>query len=228
MASPRAGAGDGTPHRPRVWTSGRAHGRRSLPATAGRRQRERSDATVEDLLAAARALFAADGYSATSLDAVCLRAGVTKGALYHHFQGKQQLFSAVYAREQEQLTRIITAAYLRVEDPWEAVFESSRAYLEASLDPEVQRITLFDAPGALGWEAMRTLGTNCRDLTGRGVARAIELGAITARPAEPLTSMLYGGLSECAMAIARAEDPGAALSDAVDDLRRLFDALARV
>ncbi|WP_327291823.1 TetR/AcrR family transcriptional regulator [Streptomyces sp. NBC_01198] len=190
-------------------------------------QRERSDATVEDLLAAARTLFANSGYAATSLDAVCEGAGVTKGALYHHFAGKKQLFSAVYAREQERLAARITAAYVAVaDDPWEAVLEGCRAYLEASLDPEVQRITLFDAPGALGWEAMRDLGVNCRELTRKGIARAIRKGAILERPAAPLTSMLYGGLSESAMAIVRADDPQAALGEALADLRTLFDALA--
>ncbi|MEW1866445.1 TetR/AcrR family transcriptional regulator [Streptomyces sp. NBC_00669] len=192
------------------------------------RQRERSDATVDDLVTAARTLFAADGYGATSLDAVCERAGVTKGALYHHFAGKRELFGAVYAREQEGLAAAISAAYLKVaDDPWEAVFAGSRAYLEASLDPEVQRITLFDAPGALGWETMRTLGVDCRELTLRGVARAIRKGAIPDRPADPLTSMLYGGLSESAMAVARADDPQVALAETLDGLRRLFDAIAR-
>jgi AcrR family transcriptional regulator len=195
---------------------------------AGRRtQQQRSDATVEDLVHAARDLFAADGYAATSLDAVCERAGVTKGALYHHFAGKKQLFSAVYIREQERLAEKVSAAYRKVaDDPWEAVFEGSRTYLEASLDPEVQRITLFDAPGALGYEAMRDLGVNCRELTLSGVQRAIRKGAIPPRPAAPLTAMLYGGLSESAMAIVRAEDPKAAMDETLADLRMLFDALA--
>jgi AcrR family transcriptional regulator len=225
-ASAAASIGNGTRQ-----TGARPRGAADRPAgpavPARQRQRERSDATVEDLLTAARALFAADGYAATSLDAVCERAGVTKGALYHHFSGKRQLFSAVYAREQQRLSETISAAYLVVaEDPWEAVFAGSRAYLEASLDPEVQRITLFDAPGALGWEAMRDLGVNCRELTLRGVSRAIGTGAIPPRPAEPLTSLLYGGLSESAMAVVRAEDPRAALREVLADLRRLFDALA--
>jgi AcrR family transcriptional regulator len=189
-------------------------------------QQERSDATVEDLLVAARALFAADGYTATSLEAVCERAGVTKGALYHHFAGKKQLFAAVYGREQQRMNELITAAYFTVEEPWDAVFEGSRAYLEACLDPEVQRITLFDAPSALGWEAMREVDDSCRELTRQGVDRAIRKGAIPARPAAPLTSMLFGGLSESAMAIVRADDPRAALDEALVDLRRLFDALA--
>jgi AcrR family transcriptional regulator len=214
VAAPRTGTGSG---------AGTVATRK---AAARPTQRERSDATVEDLLTAARALFAAEGYAATSLDAVCERAGVTKGALYHHFSGKKQLFSAVYTREQERLAEQISTAYLQVADPWEAVYEGSRAYLEGALDPEVQRITLFDAPGALGWEAMRDLGVNCRQLTLRGVKYAIRTGAIAQRPADPLTSMLYGGLSESAMAIVRADDPRAALAETLADLRTLFDALA--
>ncbi len=223
MAAPRTGTGGGVR---RTGAGPRADG----PAgTAPRqRQRERSDATVEDLIRAGRALFAAEGYAGTSLDTVCERAGVTKGALYHHFAGKRQLFGAVYSREQEHLAATITAAYREAaDDPWEAVFEGSRAYLEASLDPEVQRITLFDAPGALGWEAMRDMGVNCRELILRGVERALRKDAIPPRPPGPLTAMLYGGLSESAMAVVRAEDPQTALKETVDDLRRLFDAIAK-
>ena len=233
MAAPRT-AIEGGPRR----TAGRAGtpspgavaagSRAAAGGAAGRRQRERSDATVDDLLTAARALFAADGYAATSLDAVCDRAGVTKGALYHHFSGKRQLFSAVYSREQELLNARISAAYREVaDDPWEAVHEGSRAYLEASLDPGTQRITLLDAPGALGWEAMHELGVNCRELTLRGVERAVRRGAIAPRAAEPLASMLYGGLSESAMAVVRSDDPQAALAETLAGLRLMFDALAR-
>jgi AcrR family transcriptional regulator len=221
---------------PRTATGGRGRRAGGRPAAAGagteaapsgRRQRERSDATVEDLLTAARELFAADGYAATSLDAVCDRAGVTKGALYHHFSGKQQLFSAVYAREQDHLNARITAAYAEAaDDPWEAVYQGSRAYLEASLDPGVQRITLLDAPGALGWELTHELGDNCRALTLRGVERAIRRGAVAPQAAEPLASMLYGGLSESAMAVVRSADPGAALAETLAGLRLMFDALA--
>jgi AcrR family transcriptional regulator len=199
---------------------------RTPQAPTRQRQRDRSDATVEDLVTAARALFAAEGYAATSLDAVCERAGVTKGALYHHFAGKQQLFGAVFTREQERLAETVGAAYLKLPgDPWEALYQGSRAYLEASLDPDVQRITLLDAPGALGWDAMRDLGVNCRGLIRRGVSRAKAAGVFPSRSAEPLTSILYGGLSESAMAVARSEDPKTALDDALTDLRRIFDAL---
>ena len=231
MAAPRTATEGGarrTGARPPAPARTGASARSTAAGAPGRRQRERSDATVEDLLAAARALFAADGYAATSLDAVCDRAGVTKGALYHHFSGKQQLFSAVYSREQDLLNARITAAYREVaDDPWEAVYEGSRAYLEASLDPGVQRITLLDAPGALGWEAMHELGVNCRELTLRGVERAVRRGAIAPRAAEPLASMLYGGLSESAMAVVRSDDPQAALAETLAGLRLMFDALAR-
>jgi AcrR family transcriptional regulator len=225
VAAPRTGARGGVR---RTGTGSRGADVLAVAAAPRQRRRERSDATVEDLIRAGRVLFAADGYAGTSLDAVCERAGVTKGALYHHFAGKQQLFSAVYSREQEQLAATISAAYREAAgDSWQAVFEGGRAYLEASPDPEVQRITLFDAHGALGREAMRDLGVNCRELTLAGVERAVRKGAIPPRPAGPLTSMLYGGVSESAMAVVRTEDPQAALRETRDDLRTLFDAIVR-
>jgi AcrR family transcriptional regulator len=191
-------------------------------------QRERSDATVDDLVRAARALFAEDGYAATSLEAICDRAGVSKGALYHHFSSKRDVFRVVYEREQEHLSEVVRgAAAKEAERPWEAVFEGCRAFLEASLDPQVQRITQLDAPGALGWEGMRELSGNCLELTRLGVARAVESGAIPARPVDPLTFLLYGALGESALAIARAKDQPAALAETVAELRTLFDALAR-
>ena len=201
----------------------RLHG---VPATS--RRQEYSASTRRALVEVATELFTRRGYARTSLDEIVAGARVTKGALYHHFSGKQQLFSAVYSREQDLLNARITAAYREVaDDPWEAVYEGSRAYLEASLDPGVQRITLLDAPGALGWEAMHELGVNCRELTLRGVERAVRRGAIAPRAAEPLASMLYGGLSESAMAVVRSDDPQAALAETLAGLRLMFDALAR-
>ena len=95
--------------------------RQSVPTKQSRRsQAERSEATTSALVEAARELFARDGFEATSLDAVAARAYVTKGAVYHHFDGKRQLFEAVFAREVEQLTATLAAVYARKKDPWDA------------------------------------------------------------------------------------------------------------
>src|SRR5947207_4410833 len=101
-------------------------------------QHQRTEATTAALVEAARDLFAEDGYAATSLDAVVSKAGLTKGALYHHFAGKRELFAAVFAAEQDTLIEVVAAAYAEREDPWEAFEAACRAFVEACQEPGVQ------------------------------------------------------------------------------------------
>src|SRR5262245_14957814 len=115
---------------------------------ARRTQAERTEATIGALVDAARELFARDGYEATSLSAVAARADVTKGAVYHHFDGKRQLFEAVFTREVERMAAPLVAAYGRKKDPWDAFQAGCRAFLDECLDPELQRILLIDAQAA--------------------------------------------------------------------------------
>lgn len=191
-----------------------------------RTQRERSETTVAALVAAARELFANDGYAATSLDAVAGAAGVTKGALYHHFEGKRELFRAVYEHEQQQLVAAIGEAYARKADPWDAFEAGCRAFIESSLDPGLQRITLLDAPGALGWEAIREIESPALQLTELGIERAMDAKRLPRRPPEPLAHLLFGAMCEGAMKIARSEDPQAAQRAVWAELRRMLRALA--
>src|SRR5215203_679349 len=162
-------------------------------------QAQRTEATTGALIDAARELFAQDGFAATSLDAVVARAGVTKGALYHHFDSKRALFRAVYEREQSEQARVVAQAYARKRDPWEAFEAGSRAFLDHTLDPGVQRIVLIDAPGALGWEGMRAGEHESLRMMEEGLRRAISAGRIASRPVEPLAVLLFGALCEAAM-----------------------------
>jgi AcrR family transcriptional regulator len=189
-------------------------------------QQERTEATTTSLLAAARALFAEDGYAATSLDAVVAKAGVTKGALYHHFGGKREMFAAVFAAEQVRLSGAIVAAYQRRKDPWEAFEAGCAAFIEACQEPGVQRIALLDAPPALGWETIRRLESGSLRMMERGIERAIEAGSIEARPVRPLAHLLFGAVCEIAMVIARAPDPDDALTDGLAELHRMLRSLA--
>jgi AcrR family transcriptional regulator len=210
--------------------SARLSGRygRLVPKTrAVRSQQERSEATMDALVAAARELFAQDGYTATSLDAVVAKAGMTKGALYHHFEGKRELFAAVLTGEQEQLTAATLAAYQRKKDPWEAFEAGCLAFLDACLDPGVQRIALLDAPGALGWEQVRELEAGLLDLMELGVQRAIEAGRVAPRQPRPLAQLLFGAVCEGAMVAARAEDQRTAQRAIKAELRRLLHSLAK-
>lgn len=190
-------------------------------------QRERSETTQGKLVAAARELFATVGYPATALGAVSEKAGVTKGALYHHYDGKPALFRAVFEAEQRALARTVKAAAEREPDPWDGFYAGCRAFFEASLVPDVQRITLLDAPSVLDWSTMREIeGRHGFALMCAGLTEAMRTGRIGQRPVEPLARMLHGALCEAAMYVARAEDQQAANDQVLRELRRLMRALA--
>jgi AcrR family transcriptional regulator len=193
--------------------------------TPGRTQQERTETTVNALVESARELFAQDGYAATSLDAVVVSAGVTKGALYHHFEGKRELFRAVFQREQERLVAEIAAVSGRKSDPWDRLEAGCKAFLELSLDEGVQRITLLDAPGALGWETVRALESGALALMERGIEQVMEAGYIARRPVGPLAHLLFGAMCEAAMVVARAENPRSAQRAMLGELRTLLRSL---
>lgn len=192
----------------------------------GLTQAQRREATTGALVDAARELFAKDGYPATPLDAVAARANVTKGAVYHHFDGKRQLFEAVFAREVAKLSETLAAVYARKNDPWDAFVASCRAFLEECLEPGLQRIVLLDAFAAIGWEAVRDLEAPLLDSMEVAVARAIDAGRITPRQTGPLAHFLFGALCETAMVVARAENQNSAHRNAVAELGRIMNALA--
>ncbi|WP_200828309.1 TetR/AcrR family transcriptional regulator [Mycobacterium sp. 3519A] len=202
------------------------YGQAVATKVARRTQAERTEATTTALVDAARALFARDGFDATSLDAVAARAGVTKGAVYHHFAGKRQLFEAVFSREVERVATPLAAAYGRKKDPWDAFAAACRAFLDECLDPGLQRIMLLDASAAIGWEQIRQLESPLLDMMELGISRAAEAGRIAPRKPGPLAHFLYGALCETAMIVARADDQRSAHRDAVVEIGRVLEGLA--
>jgi AcrR family transcriptional regulator len=195
-------------------------------ASARRSQQERTRETTGALMAVARELFVSDGFSATSLDAICARAGVTRGAFYHHYSNKEHIFREVYAAEQKGLAVIVRRAFQAEPDPWDGMAAGCRALLEASLEPAVRRITLVEAPAALGWSVMRDIQTGCKEQMRRGLAIAVEAGCLPDRPLDPVTSLLHGGICESALDIARAQNPHAALEDSLTQLGLLLAGIA--
>jgi AcrR family transcriptional regulator len=202
------------------------YGRPVASKVARRTQAERTEATTTALVDAARDLFARDGYDATSLDMVASRATVTKGAVYHHFEGKRQLFEAVFSREIERMTGPLAAAYTRKKDPWDAFKAASRAFLDECLEPGLQRIVLLDAPAAIGWEGIRRLEAPLLELMELAISRASEAGRIAPRQPGPLAHFLFGAMCEMAMIVARADNPKAAHRDALTEIARVLDGLA--
>src|SRR3712207_8246971 len=147
----------------------------NVPAVAPT-QAQRTEATTTALVDAARELFAQDGFAATSLDAVVARAGVTKGALYHHFASKRELFRAVYDREQQRAAEVVAAAAARKRDPWDAFEAGAGAVLDHTLAPGGERVTLIDGPGALGGGGLAGGGGASAPMEGGGMRRPLAAG----------------------------------------------------
>src|SRR5258706_3523651 len=144
------------------------------------------------LLVAARELFGERGYAATSLDDVVARAGVTKGALYHHFRGKTELFRAVYEQVKREVSDTVVAVFL-APDPWYALEAGCQLMIDAQLDPAVRRIALHDARSVLGFEEVRAVETRYGAVGLRGVLRrALRAGLIDEQPLRPLSLLLSG------------------------------------
>jgi AcrR family transcriptional regulator len=187
-------------------------------------QVERSETTRGELLRVARQLFTDPGYNETSLDVVAERAGVTKGALYHHFKNKRELFQAVFEQlEQEMCERIIVAAAAAGDDVWGGMRAGVEAFLAAAVnDPAVQRIVLLDGPTVLGWETWKEIDDRYGfGLTKASIEQAMEAGVLKKRPSEPLARLFLASLSEAAIQIARAKDQ----RKAMDEMRSAIWAL---
>lgn len=198
--------------------------------TTPRTQRERSETTTGEIVAAARRRFAADGFRSASIDGVAAAAGVTKGAVYHHFADKTDLFRAVHEAEQAHLAEIVAAAYRRGHrrDPWTGFRAGCHAYFEAFLDPAVQRIVLVEAPSVLGRDETRDIADrHTTVLVERGLRQAIDAGLLAERPVAPLAHLLNGAMCEAATMAARDPHPRVATRDALRELDRLLDALAQ-
>lgn len=191
-----------------------------------RRKADRAEQTRGVLLAVGRRLFTAHGYAATGTEAVVRQAGVTRGALYYHFRDKQDLFRAVVEDLQQEIMSHVQAAAAAASDPWESLRAGLHAFLDACMEPAVQRIVLLDAPSVLGWATWRELDARY----GFGLLRSVlqglmDGGLLEPQPVEPLAHMLLGALSEAGMVIAGADDMPAARSAVGASLDRLLRGL---
>jgi AcrR family transcriptional regulator len=186
-----------------------------------------SEATRAALIATARGLFAARGYAGVGTEEIVRAAGVTRGALYHHFAGKKELFQAVYEDVERQLVEQIAASAISsATDPLEALHTGAQAFLDACEDPAVQRIALVDAPSVLGWEQWREIGLRYGfGLVRATVEAAMDAGLIERQPVDALSHLLLGAIDEGAMLIARADDGGTTREEVGATVKRLLEAL---
>jgi AcrR family transcriptional regulator len=176
----------------------------------GRTQAERTRATREALIAAARELFTERGYENVGTEEIVRAAGVTRGALYHHFGDKATLLEAVYERIEaestERVARIVLGSELH--SPLEAMKAGVEAFLDECAKPELRQVALHDAPAVLGWERWREIGAaNGLGLIEASLAAAIEAGEIREMPVKATAHLLMGALDEAAMLLARDDRP---------------------
>jgi AcrR family transcriptional regulator len=181
------------------------------------------------LLSSARALFGERGYEATSIDAVLEKSGVARGALYHHFASKAELFDAVAEEVFVEIAEQTAAAGRGSTDPLERLRAGSHAWLVMALDPAVQRIALLDPPTVLGWRRWRELDEQYTLGGLRGAfSRLARDGRIPHGQAELLAYMLLAALNEAALFIAGADDEQRAVAAGKATIDTLLDRLCGV
>lgn len=211
---------------------------------AASRKVEQGDATRRDLLIAARSIFGHRGYAATSLQSIVAEAGVTKGAFYHHFNGKQEIFAKVFEDVHREIGRRAFVVHLDTENAeadspgirdlaaesnrqvLEHLIHGCRTYLEAHTDPEIQRIALIDGRAVLPWEEWHRLHNDHSVVLLRAdLRRAIRRRILRPLPLNLLATMLAGALNEGCIAVANADDPDDVIAEAMSVISELLEGL---
>ena len=188
---------------------------------------QQSEATRAELVGAARRLFAEHGYGGVGTEEIVRAAGVTRGALYHHFAGKQDLFRAVYEDIERELVEQIAAVAVSAGDPVSALRAGAQAWLDACEEPDVQQIALLDAPSVLGWEEWREIGMRYGfGLVEGTLQAAVDAGLLDKQPVKPLAHLIVGAIDEAALVVARADDGGKTKREVDQAVQKFLDHLA--
>jgi AcrR family transcriptional regulator len=196
---------------------------------ARRTQANRSAATRDALVAAARRLFSAQGFAEVPTDAIVAAAGVTRGALYHQFADKTALFEATLQAVEADIARRLAdeAAAAGISDPVEALRHAVRTWLDICVEPEIYRIALIDGPSVLGWAHWREV---CQQhvfgLVQALLAQGMELGRFRPLPVAPLAHVLMGAGDEAALYVAEAADRARARAEMIEVLDQFIDGVS--
>jgi AcrR family transcriptional regulator len=185
-------------------------------------------ATRGQLIEVATGLFAAHGYEGTSIEAVLTAAGVSRGALYHHFAGKEALFAAVLGAVSERITAQITEVVSGCTDPVDAVRTGALGWIDLAGDPVIQQIMLVDAPSVLGWEQWRAMDEGRTVGAMQAMLQAVsDTGRLPGELVVPFAHMILAALDEAAMVVARAADTQLAAAEERKAVEEFLDRLLR-
>jgi AcrR family transcriptional regulator len=175
--------------------------------TGRRTQAERRESTRTALVAAARELFAAKGYAGAGREEIVERAGVTRGALQHHFGTKEDLFRAVFEAVEADVMHSVAVASMASDDPLEQLRLGALAYLEVAADLDVSRICLIEAPAVLRPDVRREVTDRyATGMVREVLAAAMAAGRIAEQPVEPLSEVLLAALMQAATLVAQGGD----------------------
>ena len=191
----------------------------------GRREAE-ALATREALIEAALRLFAERGYADVGTEEIVARAKVTRGALYHHFEDKRDLFRSVFERVEAGLMERIGTRMKTAKDPWELILNGMRSFLDACEEPAVKQVALTDAPSVLGWQEWREIDNrHGLGLTRTALEGAVAAGVLRPLAVEPMAHLFVAALSEAAFVIAYADRPRRARAEVEQALVQLVEGL---
>ncbi|MCQ1573127.1 TetR/AcrR family transcriptional regulator [Neorhizobium galegae] len=193
--------------------------------SAARPRKEMIAETKAKLIAAARHAFARQGYAEASMDDFTAGAGLTRGALYHHFGDKKGLLMAVIMQMDAEMSDRLSEISSRAETPWQAFVDECVAFIEMSLEPEIQRIMLLDGPAVLGDPSQWPNQSACIRTTTASLQKLIDQGTIRPVDAEATARLVNGATLSAALWIANAEDPDTVSKKAVEVFLTLVSGL---
>ena len=191
------------------------------------RKAEQSETTRADLIRAARDLFGERGYGGVATEEIVAAARVTRGALYHHFRDKRDLFRAVFLDADRAMMQGVAEKALAEEDAWERLRVGTAAFLDACLDRSVQRIVFVDAPAVLGFEEWHSSepADSARGLMAFALQGAADAGLLRAGNVWVFANLVLGAMNEAGMLIANSDDPQGSRAQVGEALAELLEGL---
>ena len=190
---------------------------------------QQSETTRAELVAVARRLFSERGYAETPTEELVRQAGMTRGALYHHFKDKRALFEAVFEDVEQSLMMKIGSSVDPKANAWQRLLNACNLFLDACLDRDVQQIVLIDGPSVLNWDGWREIEE--RYALGAIIAMlqaSIDEGFLAPQPVEPLAHLVLASVNEAGMVIAKSDDVKAARKEVGASFERLLNGLRTV